>query len=181
MKKSFARFVLYLMGIKLIKPTPFPSKCVLAVIPHTSNWDFPLGLAVRALINEDVSYVAKSSLFKWPHGFIFRWFGGVPVNRSASTNFVQGVVDVFNENDQFKLVLAPEGTRSKVAELKSGFYYIAKSAGVPLVLCAFDVGKKEVRFDQPFYTTDDKEKDFEYIHSFFSGTKGFIPENSFTI
>jgi len=64
--------------------------------------------------------------------------------------------------------------------LKSGFYYIAKSAGVPLVLCAFDVGKKEVRFDHPFYTTDDKEKDFEYIYAFFDGTKGFNPENSFT-
>lgn len=181
MKKIIARFVLYLLGVKLVQPDSYPKKYVIAVVPHTSNWDFPLGLAVRVLMDENVSFVAKNSLFGWPHGFIFRWLGGVPVNRNKRNNFVQNVAGIFDENDGFKVVLAPEGTRSKVTTLKSGFYYIAKTAAVPILFCAFDWGNGQVRFAPPFYPTDDKEKDFEYIYEFFSGAIGYIPENGFSI
>lgn len=176
MKKILANWLLKILGVKIVGYKPFPDKCILAVVPHTSNWDFPLGIAVRAIIDEDVSFIGKSGLFKWPYGFIFRWLGGVPVNRKKSANFVQSAADVFASKDKFKYVIAPEGTRSKVDELKSGYYYIAKTASVPLILCAFDWGKQEVRFSEPFYTTDDTEKDFEYIRSYFSEAKGYIPE-----
>lgn len=180
MKKSIARFVLYLLGMKFIKPDSFPKKYIIAVVPHTSNWDFPLGVAVRALMEENVSFVAKSSLFGWPHGAIFRWLGGVPVDRSKSNNFVQGVADVFDAKDDFKIVIAPEGTRSKVTKLKSGFYYIAKAANIPIMLCAFDWGNKVVRFAPPFYPTDDKDKDFEHIYNYFSDAIGLRPEDGFS-
>jgi len=175
MKKKLAKWVLKMLNMKIVGYKPFPDKCILAVVPHTSNWDFPLGISVRTIIDEDVSFIAKRSLFKWPYGFIFRWLGGVPVDRKKSANFVQSAAAVFATKDKFKYVIAPEGTRSKVDKLKSGFYYIAKTADVPIILCAFDWGKREVRFSEPFYTTDDIEKDFEYIKKYFAAAKGYIP------
>ena len=168
-----------IVGMKIVRPYPLPDKCVVAVVPHTSNWDFPIGLCVRALMDEKIHFVGKDSLFRWPLGPILTRLGGVPVDRSKNNNFVQAVADIFRRRKQFRLSLAPEGTRSRVDTLKSGFYYIAIEAEVPIVLCAFDWGKGEVRFDQPFTPTDDKEADFEYFYDFFDGAVGFKPENSF--
>ena len=179
MKKKLASWLLKSLKMKITNYSPFPDKCVIAAAPHTSNWDFPMGVSVRTVIGEDVSFIGKSGLFRWPYGFIFRWLGGVPVDRSKSNNFVEGVATVFAKKDKFKVVIAPEGTRSKVEKLKSGFYYIAKTAGVPLILCAFDWAKHEVRFSEPYYTTDDKEKDFSFIRSYFSAATGLIPENGY--
>lgn len=180
MKRRIAQWVLDYLGVSYKLDAPLPPKCIVVVVPHTSNWDFPLGVSVRTLINEEIVFIAKRSLFYWPYGFIFRWLGGMPVDRSKSNNFVQSVAEMYQKRDNFKTVISPEGTRTKVDKLKSGFYYIAKTAQIPIVLCAFDWENKEVRFDQPYYTTDDKEKDFEYIYDFFDGIKGFTPENSFT-
>lgn len=169
-----------LVGMKIMLPYRLPEKCVIAVVPHTSNWDFPIGLCIRVLMDEKIHFVAKDSLFRWPLGKIFRKLGGVPVDRSQRNNFVQAVAEIFSQRKRFRLTVAPEGTRSKVDKLKSGFYYIAIEAGVPIILCAFDWGKGEVRFDQPFTPTGDKEADFEYIYKFFEGATGYNPKKSFS-
>lgn len=153
-------------------------KSVLVAIPHTSNWDFPLGLMSRSIIKTRVTYIMKSSMFKPPFGWFFRMMDGMPVDRSKSNNFVDAVVDLYNEHDTFHTVIAPEGTRKKVDKLKSGFYYIAVGAKAAIVLVAFDYGKKEVRFREPFYPTGDIEKDFEVINDYFKGVVGKYPENS---
>lgn len=180
MTGAISRFILKLLGWRLeLPPQPWPDKYVLTVVPHTSNWDFPLGLLVRAAIEEDVRYIGKDSLFKPPFGAIFRWLGGIPVDRSKRNNFVEAVSHEFGERAEMKICIAPEGTRKRVEKLKTGFYYIAKGAGVPIILCKFDFGNKLVGFSEPFLPTDDTAADFAHIYAYFAGVKGKNPEYSF--
>lgn len=172
--------ILALFGWRIkLSERPFPEKYIVIVIPHTSNWDFPLGVLVRSAIREDIKFVAKDSLFRWPVAGIFRALGGVPVDRSKRSKFVEGVVEIFQQRETFKLCIAPEGTRSRVEQLKTGFYYISLGANVPLVLCRFDWATKVVEFGEPWMPSGDKEADFAHIYDYFRGTIGKIPENSF--
>ena len=179
----FGRFMLRLNGVSVINPNErgkWPKKYVLPTVTHTSNRDFPYGIYVRAAVGEYIRFVGKSSLFRFPLGPILRWMGGVPVIRDRRTNFTQGVANIFREREEFKLCIAVEGTRAKVTHFKTGFYFIAKEANVPLVLCRFDFGnEKAIRFSEPYYLTDDIRADFDYIYRFFDGAIGLVPENSF--
>lgn len=158
-------------------PEVIPKK-VFAVYPHTSNWDFPLGILMKFGMPLNVNYVGKSSLFKWPYGFIFRKLGGIPVERSKRTNFVDMMVSQYHQYDNLAFALAPEGTRKKVTKFKTGFYYIAHLADVPLILVKFDFGRKVVEFSEPLKTTGNYEKDMLKIIDYFKGTLGRIPENA---
>ena len=100
MPKWLAKLVIkYWYGVTIKLDAPLPEKCVVPVISHTSNWDFPLGIVLRRVVDEPIGFVGKSSLFRWPFGSFFRWLGGVPVDRSKSTNFVQAVADVFGKDE----------------------------------------------------------------------------------
>lgn len=155
-----------------------PDKCVVVVVPHTSWWDFFLGLLVRKVIGQDINYVAKDSLFKPPFGWYFRWLGGAPIDRSKSNDTVKFIAGIFAERPVFRLALSPEGTRKKVLKWKTGFYYIAREAGVPIVLVAFDYGKKAVRISAPVFPTTDITSDFATFRLFFKGVVGKVPENT---
>ncbi|MDH3652010.1 MAG: 1-acyl-sn-glycerol-3-phosphate acyltransferase [Saprospiraceae bacterium] len=157
----------------------FPKK-VYAVVPHTSNWDFPLGLLVRSAGKISVNFIAKDSLFLPPFGFVFRCLGGYPVDRSKSTNFVDTMVNFFRQEEQFAIVIAPEGTRKKVDRLRTGFYHIARQAQVPIICISFDFGKKEVVFREPI-NPEDEEQDFAKIYAFFEGAVGKNPASGFEI
>ncbi len=160
----------------------FPShvkKCVIIVVPHTSNADFFMGLVVRKVLNEQINWVGKKSLFKFPYGSIFKLLGGAPVDRSKNNDMVRATAALFQEREKFRLTLAPEGTRKRVEKWKTGFYYIAKTANVPIVLVAFDYGRKQIKVSKEIYTTDDKKADFAKYHDFFKGVKGKIPERGF--
>ena len=106
--------------------------------------------------------------------------GGKPVDRFKNSNIVDAVTQIFKENDVFRLALAPEGTRKKVKTLKTGFYYIAKKANVPIVMVAFDYGKKEVKFSKPFWVSNKIDEDFKTVKAFYKGVEGKIPEYSFS-
>ena len=152
-------------------------KAVLIVAPHTSAWDFPLGLAARSVLNlKHTHYLGKEELFKGPFGFLFRGTGGYPVNRFNKEKMVDQVVDLFQTHEQFILALSPEGTRKKVDRLRTGFYHIAKKAGVPIVMVGFDFSKKEISIAQPFFAGEDEAADFKKIIQFFAPIKGKIPE-----
>lgn len=179
MWSTLYRFILGLFGWKVITQGELPKQYIIAVVPHTSNWDFPIGILTRTIMHQDIKFVAKESLFRPPFGGIFRWLGGYPVDRSKSNRYVDNVVDIFRKEDEFKLCIAPEGTRSKVEKLKTGFYYIAKGAGVPILLCKFDYATREVVVSEPFWPTEDAEADFAFINDFFRGTRGKNPELSF--
>ena len=138
MKRIVAKFILQtLWGWKI--ETPYPNatapKSIIMVIHHTSNWDFPIGIFLRPILDLDTHYTAKSSLFKFPLGILMRWLGGVAVDRTKHTNFVDAVAALYDDKVSFKITVAPEGTRDKVDKLKSGFYYIAVKANVPIVMC----------------------------------------------
>lgn len=178
----FARFMLRLLGVRLIDHNEgnWPKKYVLPVVTHTSNRDFPYGVYSRATLGEYINFIGKSTLFKWPLGPILRWMGGAPVIRDRRTNFVQSVAKIFAERDEFRLAIAVEGTRSKVDHFKTGFYFIAKEANVPLVLCKFDFGNEGViEFSKPFHLTGDIRADFDHIYRYFDGAIGLVPKNSF--
>lgn len=180
MKRALYSFIYRSIGWRLENHnTVMPPKYIVVVIPHTSNWDFPLGIFVRSIMREDIKFVGKASLFRWPLGPILKAIGGYPVDRSKSTNFVEAVADLFKQKDEFKICITPEGTRKKVDKLKTGFYYISKLAEVPMLLCRFDYDRRVIEFSKPFWPTDDKDADFAYIHEHFRGIHGKRPEYSF--
>lgn len=180
MLAAISQAILWLFGWKIEGSYPhhIPKK-ILVVMPHTSNWDFPLGILVRSAVRADIQFIGKDSLFKPPHGFIFRWLGGVPVDRSRSNNFVDNMIRTYNNRENFTTVIAPEGTRKKVDRLKTGFYHIAIGAGIPMILTRFDFERKVVSFSEPFYPSGNMEKDFKFIYDHFRGIKGKIPELGF--
>ena len=152
-------------------------KCIIIIAPHTSWQDLIIGLAYRSVLRlKNSKYLGKKELFDGPFGFLFRWFGGVPVDRFSKHNVVDQVVDILNQHEEFMIAMAPEGTRKKVDRLKTGFYYIAKKAGIPIVMAGMDYKRKEIFFSEPFYPGDDEAKDFEHIISFFAPVQGKHPE-----
>lgn len=156
---------------------PEIKKFICIVAPHTSNWDFFVGLASRSILKlRNVKYLGKSQLFRWPYGFIFRKTGGYPVFRDKHNNLVDQVVDIFNSKDDFAIALAPEGTRKKVNQLKTGFYHIAVKANIPIMMVGFDYSRKMVVIRTPFYPTGDIEMDLPIIMDFFKEIKGKHPE-----
>jgi 1-acyl-sn-glycerol-3-phosphate acyltransferase len=183
MTKALAKFLLLTVWGFRIDPI-YPKeikKSVIAVMPHTSNWDFPIGILLRPILDLDTHFAAKSSIFKFPLGILMRWWRGVPVDRSKHNNFVDAVAVHFEGKESFKITIAPEGTRGKVKILKTGFYYIAIKAGVPIVCCKFDFGNMVIGFSDPFYPTGDYEKDLPQILDYFKGVKGKVPENGYDI
>ncbi|MCL7762805.1 1-acyl-sn-glycerol-3-phosphate acyltransferase [Polaribacter sp. Z014] len=176
--KTIARFILFtILGWKLENDFPkSPKKYVVIAAPHTSWLDFPIAILSRMSSGTMIHFIGKASLFKGPFGFFFKVLGGTPVDRTKSTNMVDAVIDVFNSKEEFRLGISPEGTRKKVDKWKTGFYYIAKGAAVPIVMATLDFKNKKIKISQPYYTTDSKEADFKVFHSFFKGVKGKNPE-----
>ena len=177
--KLLARFILYtILGWKAVGTFPKNlKKYVIIAAPHTHWLDFPLGVTIKYAEGAPINYIGKASLFKPPFGFIFRWLGGAPVDRSKSNNKVETIVNTFNSHENFVLALSPEGTRKKIDKWKTGFYYIAKGANVPIIMATLDFGKKEVKISDPYYLTENMEEDFNFFHKFYEGVEGKIPEN----
>ena len=157
-------------------------KMVLVVAPHTSWKDILVGLAVRYELNiDDAKFLGKKELFEGPFGGLFKKLGGIPVDRFAShgtpkESIVDQAVKLFNDNEKFILAIAPEGTRKKVKKLRSGFYYIAKNAHVPIVPVGFDFENKKILLGEPIYTSSNQEDDFKKIFTFFSHIQGDNPD-----
>ena len=173
-------FFFKLLGWKIEGDVPRNlTKYIIAVAPHTSNWDFLVGLAVRSIMRFKSNFLGKKELFRKPWGWLFTTLGGYPVDRSSKTNKVDQVVQVIKNSDHFVVAIAPEGTRKKVDKWKTGFYYIAMKANVPILPVAFDYGKKEVRLMPIFQPTGDIEADLKVLKSKYVGVVGKFPEKSF--
>ncbi len=152
-------------------------KYIIAVAPHTSNWDFPLGVMARSILHiQNARFLGKHSLFKPPFGWIFRSLGGYPVDRSGSHDVVQQAVDIFNAHENFILALAPEGTRKKVDKLRTGFYYIAKGANVPIVPVGFDFSTRRIVIGTPLTPSNNFDHDMETLLAFYRTMRGKNPE-----
>ena len=151
-------------------------KFVVIMAPHTSGLDFLYGMCARFILDINFTFLGKEEVFRPPFGFIFRWLGGIPVDRTSNHNLVDHAVKMFNERDDFILALSPEGTRQYVEKWKTGFYYIALNAKVPIVLGFLDFEKKKAGIGPVFYPTGDVDKDIETIKDFYRPIKGRHPE-----
>lgn len=178
--KTISKFILYtILGWKLENDFPQqPKKYVVIAAPHTSWIDFPIAILSRMSSGTMVHFIGKGSLFKWPFGYFFKMLGGTPVDRTQSNNMVDAVVAVFNSKEEFRLGISPEGTRKKVEKWKTGFYYIAKGAKVPVVMATLDFENKKIKISEPYYPTDSIEADFKVFKAFFKNIKGKKPELS---
>ena len=174
-----ARTIMRLVGWRVTGKLPDLPKFIMIGAPHTSNWDFILFLGVIFTLRADVRFMGKIELFRPPHGWFFRYCGGVPVDRKKSTGLVDQMVDAANQAERFILTIAPEGTRHHVAEWKRGFYHIAKGAGIPIVMAVVDGKHKEVRIGQVFQPTDDIEADMKSIQGYFEGVVGINPRRKY--
>jgi len=153
-------------------------KAIIIAVPHTSWHDFYIGVLLRKVLNIKTNFIAKKELFVGPVGWYLKAIGGAPIDRQTKENKVEAIAKLFARKEEFRMTLAPEGTRKKVDKWKTGFYYIAKEAKVPIIMFTLDFGKKENRISEPFYPTDDMEADFEFMHNFYKGVVGKKPEYS---
>lgn len=174
---------LYKLFLKILgwnTKVAFPNeivKAVLIIAPHTSSWDFIIGLAYRSTLGlQHAHFLGKDSLFKPPFGFIFRKLGGTPVDRFSNNNMVHQAAQKFVGKEKFLLALSPEGTRKKVAKLRTGFYYIAKEANVPIIMVGLDFENKTLVVGDIFSPTT-WEEDYPKIIQFFAPIKGKKPAN----
>lgn len=183
MKRQIYKLIfLKLMGWKIIGTVDERvKKSVMMVVPHTSWHDFYLGVFSRGILDVEINWVGKKELFRFPLGWYFRYMGGAPLDRKGGKDTVEAIVQIFEDKEVFRLAIAPEGTRKKVNQLKTGFYYIALKAKVPIIPVAFDFGKKEVRYGSLFYPTGDLENDIAILSNNFKDTIGKIPEYSFEV
>ena len=168
--------MLRLMGWRMVGSFTDVRKCILIFAYHTSNWDFPISLAVKLALNAQVSWIAKDSLFWWPFGVVLKKLGGIAVNRSLSMDLVNQVVGEFQRKEYFVLGLAPEGTRQKVSRWKTGFYFIALKAKVPIQPIAFDYANRSFVFGPLLHPSGDFHQDMEELKRFFRPFEPRHPE-----
>jgi 1-acyl-sn-glycerol-3-phosphate acyltransferase len=171
-----ARFILKLIGWRLEGGFPNLSKYILIGAPHTTNWDFPLGLLLMWATGRRYHFLGKDSLFRPPHGWIFRGLGGIPVYRHRRSNFVSQIVEVLNNASDLIIVISPEGTRKKSPYWKTGFYYMALGAKIPIVTAYLDYEHKAVGFGPLIHPTGDIQADFAIIRAFYGNIRGKYPE-----
>ena len=183
MRRLLSALVLKILGWKVEGDYPHElNKLVIVVFHHTSNWDFPMGLLLRRKERFNANFVGKSSLFRAPHGFIFRWLGGYPVERDPAKkkfSLTESIVDLYNREEQLTITFTPEGTRSKVRKLKTGAWTIAKNAAVPILFIDFDFSTKTFRISKPHMASPSYKEEFEKMKSFFGNSKGLHPDLSF--
>ncbi len=161
-------WIYHRLGWKIVGPWPTVPKALWIVAPHSTNWDFPIGLWIRHELHTYIGFLAKSSLFTWYGGWVFRALGGTPVYRTKSNNLVDAMAETFAIRDVLHICITPEGTRSDVSNLKTGFYFIAQKANVPLILVGFDWARKTVVLSAPIYVTGDYQRDMLPFYQFFA-------------
>jgi len=181
MLKFFSRAILKLIDWKVDVTLPKEKKLVLIGAPHTTNWDLPIGLLCFWSVSVQLTWVAKKQLFIGPFNYFFRALGGIPVDRSIRAGFIKQIAQQFDKHDEIIIGLTPEGTRSKTAYWKTGFYYIALEAKVPICLAYIDYPSRTIGFGKIIRPTGDINKDFEKINSFYQNRKGKYPKNQGSI
>ena len=153
---------------------PDVKKFVLIAGPHTSNWDFFVGMMTLLSLGIEVHWIGKHTIFRGPVGGLLRRFGGIPVNRRQPGVLLRDILLRFENEDQFVFALAPEGTRKKVQHWKPGFHRIARMAEVPILPSGIDFARKTVDFGALFFPTEDVEHDIQTLREYF---EVFTPKN----
>jgi 1-acyl-sn-glycerol-3-phosphate acyltransferase len=170
--------LLALAGWRTVLVWPPEPRGVIMVYPHTSNWDFLLGMLFKVGYGLPANWIGKVEMFPWPFTGLLKWLGGIPVDRKRAQGFLDALVDEFRRRDWMWVAIAPEGTRSHTDHLKSGFYQIALAADVPIALGYIDYGTRTVGIDTYLRMTGDRDADMARIREFYAGKRGRWPERA---
>ncbi len=173
---KLARLIFRIAGWTVTGELPNYPKMLMIGAPHTSNWDGAIFYLFTLAARAHIHFLGKHTLFKWPFGGLMRWAGGVPINRSTTINAVDQVVAAFNAQESMALVIAPEGTRSRTEYWKTGFYYIALKAQVPIVMLYVDYPRRDCGVGPHFMPTGDIDADFKLLQEFYTDKGGRHPE-----
>ena len=160
--------VLNLLGWKVVGQLPKKEKFIAAVAPHTSNWDFVVAIASMLAMNLRVRFMGKKTLFVWPFNLVLKSWGGIAIDRNAKHGVVEQMVETFKQSEHLVLGIAPEGTRKKTKQWKSGFLHIAYQADVPVVPVSLDFAKKQLEFHPEIVIGDDIPKELDQMKKIFS-------------
>ena len=161
--------LLKIFGWKVEITAPRESKCVICVAPHTSNWDFILGLAAYKSLGRKANFLMKKFWFFFPLKYLLKSLGGIPVDRKDKTkSLTSEVIELFNKESYVNLAVTPEGTRSNNPNWKTGFLYIAKGASVPIQLGIIDYKNKKISIDKQIYPSDNIDSDLKLVKDFYS-------------
>jgi len=176
--RAGSRLFLSLAGWRIEGELPADArKCVLIAAPHTSNWDLPFTLMTAFVLRLNIYWMGKASIFKPPFGALMRWLGGIAVRREQSNNLVAASVAALRAADgPAQLIVPPEGTRRKTRQWKTGFYYIALGAEVPILLAYMDYARKRAGLGPVFQPTGDIERDMAAIKTFYAPLRGKNPQ-----
>jgi len=175
--QKFSKWILKSTGWKTVLTIEEPSKSVICVAPHTSNWDFIMGKLYYWSLNREASFLMKRSWFFFPLGILLKGMGGVPVDRSKRTSVTEQMAEEFSSRETFHLAVTPEGTRGLVKKWRMGFYHIAFMSGVPIELAYFDYAKKEMGITKVFYPTGDEKADLDEIQAYYQNVTAKNPKN----
>jgi 1-acyl-sn-glycerol-3-phosphate acyltransferase len=171
-----ALWLLAVFGWRNVLVWPPEPKGVIIVYPHTSNWDFIVGMLFKIGHGLPANWIGKAEMFPKPFKGLLEWLGGIPLDRSRTTGFLDAMVQEYRRRDWMWVAIAPEGTRSHADHLKSGFYQIAVAAGVPVALGYIDYGSRTVGIDTYLHMTGDRDADLERIRAFYATKRGRHPE-----
>ncbi len=170
--KWFGRTLMRLWGWRFEGALPDVPKVLVSVAPHTSNWDFVIGVAALFALDLKISFLGKHTLFKGIFGDMMRAIGGIPVDRSKPSGVVNDCAQAIRQADRIVFAMAPEGTRQLDKGFKTGFIHIAHSAGVPICLAYFDFDHKVVGFGPLFQPTGDAAADIQHITDYYRNIHG---------
>ena len=175
------RLWMMVFGWDVEEPGPTVPKAVIIAAPHTSNWDLPHMLAAAFVYRIRVRWFGKHTIFQGPFGWFFDWLGGIPVDRTAPHGLVGQAADLFRDTDKLYLAVPPSGTRARRDHWKSGFYWIAHTARVPVICGYLDFGKRRANLGYTFVPTGDVEADMDKVREFYDGVRGKVPKLESTI
>ena len=176
MKKNWAYKTLEYYGWSINLKQPLPNKCVICVAPHTSNWDFMIGIFVKFALNIKANFFMKKEWFFFPMGYLMRSLGGVAINRDKKMRMTDAMAAEFDKHESLCVAITPEGTRSYNPDWKKGFYFIAEKAGIPIVFAALDFKKKEIIIGDQFTPTGDVDADMAQIKAYYKDINAKFPE-----
>ena len=161
MIRVLSKFILNkIIGWRVIGYLPKNEKYIIAVVPHSSYFDLIIAVLIRTYSGLKIKFIGKKELFNPITSYLFKFLGGIPVDRTKNSNIVDEVVELFELGKIKILAIAPEGTRKRVEKWKTGFYYIALKAKLPILMVSFDYIRKEVKINNKFYPSGDIDKDF---------------------
>lgn len=174
--RKLSRLMLRLIGWTVLDLPQRPQRAVVVVYPHTSNWDFVIGVLAKTVLRLNVRWIGKDALFRGVMGPPMRWLGGIPVNRKQPAGFADRIARELREREPFLLAITPEGTRSRTPGWKSGFYRIARAAGVPVVVATIDYAGKRIGLLAAIELTGDEDADMARIADAYQGCRGRHPD-----